>query len=290
MELESHLFFHALSDLTRLRCLALLHARGESCVCDLTRALDQAQPKISRHLALLRDIGIVRARREGVWMHYHLNPELPAWAMGVMELALPAFTATPQGQADQVALAGTPASCSPESQRNEVDGMDKVYNVLFLCTGNSARSIMAEALLEHWGQGRFNAYSAGSHPRGEIHPMTLELLQRLDFPTENLRSKSWDEFAQPGAPKMDFVFTVCDQARNETCPVWPGQPILAHWGVPDPVAAEGDELTRMQAFREAFRIMENRIKLFASLSLGQLDHLRLQHEVDTIGMAMPASE
>lgn len=168
--------------------------------------------------------------------------------------------------------------------------MEQVYNVLFLCTGNSARSVMAEVLLNHWGRGRFRAYSAGSHPKGEVHPLTLELLQRLDFQVDGLRSKSWDEFAQPGAPVMDFVFTVCDQTRNETCPVWPGQPILAHWGVPDPVAVEGDEMTRMNAFREAFRVLENRIKLFSSLSLGQLDRLRIQHEVEKIGMAMPPAE
>ena len=168
--------------------------------------------------------------------------------------------------------------------------METVYNVLFLCTGNSARSVMAEVLLNHWGKGRFHAFSAGSHPKGEVHPMTLELLERLEFPVDQLRSKSWDEFGQDGAPVMDFVFTVCDQARDETCPVWPGQPLTAHWGVPDPVAVEGNDVTRMLAFREAFRVLENRIKLFASLPLGQLDRLRIQQEVDKIGTAMPAGE
>ncbi|MDD2893166.1 MAG: arsenate reductase ArsC [Halothiobacillaceae bacterium] len=165
-----------------------------------------------------------------------------------------------------------------------------VYNVLFLCTGNSARSIMAEALLNHWGKDRFHAYSAGSHPRDGIHPLTLELLQRLGFSCEGMRSKSWDEFAQPNAPVMDFVFTVCDQARNETCPVWPGQPMTAHWGVPDPVAVEGDKVMQMLAFREAFRVLENRIKLFSSLQLGQLDKLRIKTEIDRIGTAMPDAE
>ncbi|TQV64070.1 MAG: arsenate reductase ArsC [Halothiobacillaceae bacterium] len=168
--------------------------------------------------------------------------------------------------------------------------METVYNVLFLCTGNSARSMMAEVLLDHWGKGRFKTYSAGSHPKGEVHPMTLELLRRLEFPVDQLRSKSWDEFAQPGAPVMDFVFTVCDQARNETCPIWPGQPLTAHWGVPDPVAVEGSEVERMLAFREAFRVLENRIKLFASLPFGQLDRLRIKQEIDKIGTAMPAGE
>lgn len=165
--------------------------------------------------------------------------------------------------------------------------MDKVYNVLFLCTGNSARSIMAEVLLNHWGKGRFRAFSAGSHPRGEVHPLTLELLQRLGFATEGLRSKSWDEFALPDAPVMDLVFTVCDQARDETCPVWPGQPIVAHWGVPDPAKVEGTEIERTQAFRDAFRVLENRVKLLASLPINQLDKLRIQQEVEKIGKAMP---
>jgi arsenate reductase len=120
--------------------------------------------------------------------------------------------------------------------------------------------------------------------------MTLELLRRLEFPVDQLRSKSWDEFAQPGAPVMDFVFTVCDQARNETCPIWPGQPLTAHWGVPDPVAVGGSEVERMLAFREAFRVLENRIKLFASLPFGQLDRLRIKQEIDKIGTAMPAGE
>lgn len=290
MELESHLFFHALSDLTRLRCLALLHAKGELCVCDLTRALHESQPKVSRHLALLREVGVVQARREGVWMHYRVNPELPAWAKGVLDVALPAFSATPQGQADQVAWADEPERCFQEKRITESSSMEKVYNVLFLCTSNSARSIMAEVLLNHWGKGRFKAYSAGSHPQGEVHPLALELLQRLDFPVDGLRSKSWDEFAQPGAPVMDFVFTVCDQTRNETCPVWPGQPLTAHWGVPDPAAVEGHEVERMLAFREAFRVLENRIKLFVSLPLEQLDRLHIQHEVEKIGTAMPPAK
>ncbi|OYY75559.1 MAG: hypothetical protein B7Y40_01185 [Gammaproteobacteria bacterium 28-57-27] len=300
MEIESHQFFHALSDSTRLRCLALLHKQGEICVCELTRTLAQAQPKISRHLSLLRDLGLVQARRAGVWMHYRITPELPDWMQAVLDVALPAFSLTTQGQADRCALMGKAGSCAPEfsivsnleseQTKGECAMEQPVYNVLFLCTGNSARSIMAEALLNHWGKDRFHAHSAGSHPRGGVHPLTLELLQRLDFPTEGLRSKSWDEFAQSGAPSMDFVFTVCDQAKNETCPVWPGQPMTAHWGVPDPVATEGDEMMQMLAFREAFRVLENRIKLFSSLPLGQLDKLRIKTEIDKIGTAMPAAE
>jgi len=159
----------------------------------------------------------------------------------------------------------------------------KGYNVLFLCTGNSARSIMAEALLRHHGLQRFHAYSAGSHPTGEVNPLALDLLRSLKFPTEGLRSKSWDEFAQPGAPEMDFVFTVCGQAAGETCPVWPGRPITAHWGVEDPAAATGSEIERRQAFRAAFRALENRIKIFCSLRLDSLGLMAIQHEVEEIG-------
>lgn len=161
--------------------------------------------------------------------------------------------------------------------------MKTVYDVLFLCTGNSARSIFAEVLINEWGRGRFRGYSAGSHPRGQVHPMAIALLERLDFPTDGLESKDWAVFEQPGAPSMDFVFTVCDRAAAETCPIWPGQPMTAHWGIADPAAVEGEERLRMQAFRRAFAQLENRIKIFASLPLGSLDRLRLQHELDRIG-------
>ncbi len=159
----------------------------------------------------------------------------------------------------------------------------RIYNVLFLCTGNSARSIFGEALINHWGKGRFRGYSAGSSPKGQVHPLAIRLLEQLDLPTAGLRSKSWEEFSDPQAPVMDFVFTVCDNAAAETCPVWPGQPMSAHWGIPDPAAVEGDEKIRMQAFRQALNQLENRIKIFASLPIGSLDRLRLQREVDRIG-------
>ncbi|MEJ2174394.1 MAG: arsenate reductase ArsC [bacterium] len=160
---------------------------------------------------------------------------------------------------------------------------NRTYNVLFLCTGNSARSILGEALIGRWGLGKFCGYSAGSHPKGAVHPLALRLLETLNFPTDGLRSKSWDEFARPGAPQMDFVFTVCDTAAAEVCPLWPGRPMTAHWGVADPVAVEGDELTRMQAFRTALRELENRIKIFTSLPIGSLDSQRLKEELDAIG-------
>jgi protein-tyrosine-phosphatase len=160
---------------------------------------------------------------------------------------------------------------------------ERVYNVLFLCTGNSARSILAESLIDHWGKGRFKGYSAGSFPKGIVHPYALDLLRKLGLPSEGMRSKAWDEFAAPYAPNTDFIFTVCDQAAGESCPVWPGNPMTAHWGVPDPAAVEGSEIERRQAFRDAFRALEVRIKLFTSLSIAALDRLALKRELDRIG-------
>ena len=160
---------------------------------------------------------------------------------------------------------------------------NKVYNVLFLCTGNSARSVMAETLLNRWGKGRFQAFSAGSHPAGTINPFTLDLLTLVKLPTEGLRSKSWDEFAAAGAPVMDFVFTVCDQAAGEVCPVWPGQPITAHWGFPDPAAFAGPDVEKRAFFADVFRQIETRIKIFTALPLEKLGRLAIQHEVDRLG-------
>ena len=159
------------------------------------------------------------------------------------------------------------------------------FNVLFLCTGNSARSVLAEQLLNHWGHGLFHAYSAGSHPKGTVHPIAIALLEHMKLPTNGLRSKSWDEFAAAGAPRLDFVFTVCDNAAGEVCPVWPGQPMTAHWGVADPARVTGPETQQWLAFRQAFRELENRIKIFTSLPIRTLDRLKLQERLDAIGRA-----
>ena len=164
---------------------------------------------------------------------------------------------------------------------------DGPYNVLFLCTGNSARSILAEALINQWGQGRFRGFSAGSHPKGAVHPIALQLLRKMNLPTEGLRSKSWDEFAVAGAPPLDFVFTVCDNAAGEVCPYWPGQPMTAHWGVADPAAVEGTDADKWLAFRDAFRMLDNRIKIFTSLPLASFDRMKLKERLDAIGRARP---
>ena len=159
------------------------------------------------------------------------------------------------------------------------------YNVLFLCTGNSARSILAEAILTHRGAGRFRAFSAGSFPNGRVNPYALALLERLGWPTAGYRSKSWDEFAAPGAPPLHFVFTVCDNAAGEVCPVWPGQPVTAHWGIPDPAAVEGTDVEKTEAFRDAFRVLDRRIELFTSLPFATLDEMVLQQRLHDIGRA-----
>lgn len=164
-----------------------------------------------------------------------------------------------------------------------------IYNVLFLCTGNSARSIIAEALLNHEGKGRFRAYSAGSQPRGEVNPLAIEMLRKTGLGVDGLRSKSWSEFAATGAPKMDFVITLCDNAAGEICPVWPGQPMNAHWGVPDPAAVEGRDVERHLAFADCYRMLRNRIGLFVNLPLASLDRISLRYHMDRIGATSDGS-
>lgn len=165
---------------------------------------------------------------------------------------------------------------------------DRIYNVLFLCTGNSARSIMAECSINRWGKDRFRGFSAGSHPKGVIHPMTIELLMKLNFNTSGLRSKSWDEFARPNSPPLDFVFTVCDRAAAEQCPFWPGQPMTAHWGAADPAAFVGSEEETRRFFYRIYMELENRIKIFTSLPIDALDRLALQQRIREIGKIKPS--
>jgi protein-tyrosine-phosphatase len=167
---------------------------------------------------------------------------------------------------------------------------ERTFNVLFLCTGNSARSMMAECALNRWGRGKFRAFSAGSHPKGTVHPRTLELLERLNYDTSGLRSKSWDEFARPGAPHLDFVFTVCDQVAGEVCPIWPGQPITAHWGAADPAAFVGSDEATRRSFLRIYTELESRIKLFTSLPFDSLDRFAIERRAREIGKAKPPEE
>ena len=166
---------------------------------------------------------------------------------------------------------------------------DHVFNVLFLCTGNSARSIMAEAILAKEGAGRFQAFSAGSFPKGEVHPSAIALLKNMDYETDVFRSKSWDEFSGPNAPKIDFVFTVCDNAASELCPIWPGHPMTAHWAIPDPAAVEGTEVEKALAFADAYRMLNKRIEVFVNLPIESLDKMSLKHRLDEIGQELLTS-
>lgn len=166
---------------------------------------------------------------------------------------------------------------------------DKIYNVLFLCTGNSARSILAEKLLEHWGKGKFKTFSAGSFPNGKVNPFAIKTLENLRLSTDGLRSKSWDEFATADAPHLDFVFTVCDNAAGEVCPIWPGQPMTAHWGVEDPAAVEGSDEEKMAAFNKVTNMLQNRIKLFTAIPIANLDSIRIKHEIEAIGKTQDQS-
>jgi arsenate reductase len=167
---------------------------------------------------------------------------------------------------------------------------NQTYNVLFLCTGNSARSIIAESLVNHWGKGKFRGFSAGSFPKGQVNPLAIDLLERMGLPAEGFRSKSWDEFAAPGAPPLDFIFTVCDDAAGEVCPVWPGKPMTAHWGVADPAAVEGTESEKAFAFRKALKELEARIKLFTALPIATLDRMKLQEALRAIGKPTSATD
>jgi protein-tyrosine-phosphatase len=174
-------------------------------------------------------------------------------------------------------------TASPTRQLLHKMNTTRAYNVLFLCTGNSARSILAESLLNHWGKGKFRAFSAGSFPKGHVHPMAIELLKRMNLPAEGFRSKSWDEFASPEAPPIDFIFTVCDNAAGEVCPIWPGKPMTAHWGIADPAAAEGSDADKAFAFRKALKELETRIKLIINLPIDSLDRKTLKARLGDIG-------
>ncbi len=275
--------------------IAILGALAQDTRLDVFRHLAQTGPQpagqvgerfglplatLSFHLKTLQQAGLLDCRREGRQLIYQARCNVVTDLMSyLMEhcCTLPPFPVNP---ATVIPLATLKREFAAMNQ-------DKVYNVLFLCTGNSARSILAEATMNYLGQGRFRAFSAGSFPTGKVNPFSLKLLELQGLSTEGLRSKSWDEFATPDSPPLDFVFTVCDNAANEVCPVWPGQPMSAHWGVEDPAAVEGDDAMKMLAFRKALRELENRIKIFMNLPIKSLDRIKLKTRLDEIGQAMP---
>ncbi|HHS94094.1 MAG TPA: metalloregulator ArsR/SmtB family transcription factor [Rhodobacterales bacterium] len=265
--------FSALGQQTRLEAFRRLLRVGPSglSVGELAAQMGVRDNTMSVALSVLAQAGLVTGHREGRAMRYVANME------GV------------RGLVDYLTLeccAGAPDQCAPLSGLQSLTGdiiMPDTKNVLFLCTGNSARSLIGEAILNREGRGRFRAYSAGSHPGKGPHPFTLDLLKRLNHDVSGIRSKDWAEFATPQAPQMDFVFTVCDKAAAEVCPIWPGQPMSAHWGVPDPVAATGNEAERRLAFSEAYRMLYNRISIFVNLPMATLDKMSLQQKLDEIG-------
>lgn len=245
------------------------------CAGEVAAAVGGRQNTVSTNLAILARAGLIRSVREGRSVRYFADLD----GMG----GLLSFLM-------EDCCDGNPDACAPvvrsaERTRNtrEVLMDNRMFNVLFLCAGNAARSIMAEAILNRWGGGKFHAFSAGSNPRGEVHPYTLDLLRQQNFDPELVRSKSWDEFRGEETPKFDFVFTLCDVTAAEDCPIWPGQPMTAHWGIPDPMAATGTEVERRLAFADAFRMLNNRISIFVNLPLARLDHLSLQTRLDDIG-------
>ena len=274
----------ALSQETRLEVFRLL-TRAEPAgmhAGDIADAMGARQNTISTNLAILAHAGLIRSVREGRNVRYFADLDgMRALLSYLMEDCCD----------------GKPEACAPLLQTvaracgRKPDALmpGKVFNVLFLCAGNSARSIIAEAILNRWGQGRFRAFSAGSQPKGQVHPYTIDLLRMQNFDVSFARSKSWDEFTKPDAPELDFVFTVCDTAAAEVCPAWPGQPMTAHWGIPDPAAATGTEAERRLAFADTFRQLNNRISIFVSLPMASLDRLSLQKRLDDIGTVEGAS-
>ena len=279
----------ALAHEGRLEIFRLLVRRApdEVAAGEIALALGVRGSTLSNQLNELERAGLVRSRRQGRSVLYQADLEAAGRLLGFLA---------------NDCCKNRPETCLPIAERflhrpnnwgvddQKGNDMAHVYNVLFLCVGNSARSIFAEAILSRVGPGKFKAFSAGSQPRGEIHPRASELLKHLNYDVSGFRSKSWDEFAAGGAPQMDFVFTVCDKAANETCPLWPGQPMSAHWGVPDPADATGGESEVGLAFSEAYRYLFNRISAFTNLPIESLDSLTLQKHLDAIGQSAPPAD
>ncbi|SBW00657.1 Transcriptional regulator, ArsR family [uncultured Alphaproteobacteria bacterium] len=267
--------FAALSQTTRLDVFRLLVAYEPDGLPsgEIARRLDVPANTLSSHLGVLARAGLVMAERQGRTIIYRARMDNIQSLVGFM------VNACCQGRYE---TCGFPLPVPPQRQ---IGGpmSDRVYNVLFLCTGNSVRSILAESILRMDGEGRFRAFSAGSHPKGDVHPLARKVLGELGYPTDDLRSKSWDEFSGADAPQMDFVFTVCDNAAGEICPIWPGHPLTAHWGIEDPAQAEGAELQKEAAFVTAFRYLKNRISVFLALPIEKVDRLALGNRLRDIG-------
>ena len=286
----------ALGQPTRLAIFRLLMRREPRGLAAGAIAEDIGCPQntLSSHLGILARSGLVRGTRDGRSIVYRADIE------GMRALIAFLITDCCDGHPEvcnlpDVLARGRLLHARAENQPTQEiampDPADRTpFNVLFLCTGNSARSIMAEAILNREGRANFRAFSAGSQPKGSVHPYALDLLRKLNYDVSGFRSKSWHEFTRPDAPKLDFVFTVCDNAAAETCPVWPGQPMTAHWGVPDPAAVTGNEAEIRLAFADAFRMLNNRISIFVNLPIHSLDRLTLQKHVDSIGKTKDAGE
>ena len=271
------------SRLTIFRLLVEAGPEGMN-VSAIAEKLELPGATLSFHLSHLSRASLIKGVRESRFIRYSVEYE-------TMDDLIAFLTSNCCGGAACLPKAASSASTAEHrtatcnSSEGETAMNERIFNVLFLCTGNSARSILAESLLNHLGKGRFRAFSAGSHPAGQVNPFVLELLKKQGMPADGLRSKSWDEFSAPGAPALDFVFTVCDNAAGEVCPVWPGQPMTAHWGIEDPANVEGDEKSKREAVSSAYRLLAHRISLFTSLPFEKLGSLSLQKQLDGIGNA-----
>lgn len=258
---------------------------------NMATAMGLAPSTMSFHLGQLEEAGLARSWRVSRSVRYaadlRMTRNLLLFILSDCCHGDPMICADLFAIDNEPGRTGADGEPAPDRPGGNIMTEDKIFNVLFLCTGNSARSIMAESILNRLGQGRFRAFSAGSQPRGQINPHTIQLLKRDNYPTGALRSKSWEKFSGDDAPKMDFVFTVCDSAAKETCPVWPGQPMSAHWGLPDPAEVQGDETERHLAYADAMRYLTNRISIFVNLPIRSLDKLSLQKRLESIGTIVP---
>jgi ArsR family transcriptional regulator, arsenate/arsenite/antimonite-responsive transcriptional repressor / arsenate reductase (thioredoxin) len=277
--------FAALSQETRLRVVRILVKSGRDGMAAgaIAEAMAVSPSNVSFHLKELEHAGLIAAKRDARSIVYTADFEI----IGALVRFLMEDCCSGHPDICQPLL-NTLVCCPPASK--EAPMTDRIYNVLFLCTGNSARSILAESILNKEGKGRFNAFSAGSHPKGEVHPMALKVLKALDYPHEGFSSKSWEVFAPADAPQMDFIFTVCDNAAGEVCPVWPGHPMNAHWGIEDPASVEGTEVEQERAFSQAARFMKSRISAFVSLPISSIDKMALQNSLTKIGTLAGATQ